>query len=393
MKRSFKFACLSAAAVVAAGLVVSSGDAVAGKLSGRSVKVGALVPLTGKGAEWGQTAKKSMEIAQEEINAAGGIGGVELKVIFYDTQSKEAEGIKLFKKLTTRDKVLAVTGPCFSSIYEVLAPQLERYKVSMISYCSSKPGLSALSRWAFRNTLTSDKQLIPVVAAWVKEYKIKTAVIIHDIEDAVSKAEGAKILPVLLKQNGVKQLDMMTYRTKDTDFSAQITKIKGLKPDGIALGSCYQQAAGIVKEARKQGMATPFVGGACSGSPGFIELGGSATEGSYMSTAAWIDDPRPKVQAYVKKITARNKGKKPPYGGPRAYDNMYILKKIMEAGGVTNESGDLEADRDKIREGWKNLKGYDGVSGETTMNDVGDGSGASAILKVMGGKYINVMKQ
>ncbi len=263
MKRSFKFACLSAAAVVAAGLVVSSGDAVAGKLSGRSVKIGALVPLTGKGAEWGQTAKKSMEIAQEEINGAGGIGGVKLKVIFYDTQSKEAEGIKLFKKLTTRDKVLAVTGPCFSSIYEVLAPQLERYKVSMISYCSSKPGLSALSRWAFRNTLTSDKQLIPVVAAWVKEYKIKTAVIIHDIEDAVSKAEGTKILPVLLKQNGVKLLDMMTYRTKDTDFSAQITKVKGLKPDGIALGSCYQQAAGIVKEARKQGMATPFVGGAC----------------------------------------------------------------------------------------------------------------------------------
>ena len=393
MKKSFEIACLSAAAVVAAGLGLSVGDAVAGELSGRTVKIGAMVPVTGKGAEWGQTTKLAMQIAQEEINAAGGIGGVKLKIIFYDTQSKEAEGIKLFKKLVTRDKVLTVTGPCFSSIFEVLAPQLDRYKVTMISYCSSKPGLSALSRWAFRNTLTSDKQLAPVVAAWVKEYKIKTAVIMHDIEDAVSKAEGTKILPVLLKKNGVKLLDMLTYRTKDTDFSAQITKAKALNPGGIALGSCYQQAAGIVKEARKQGMTTPFVGGACSGSPGFIELGGSATEGSYMSTAAWIDDPRPKVKNFLTKFVARNKGKKPPYGAPRGYDTIYILKKIMTDGGVTNKPGDLEADRDRIRAGWKNLKGYDGVSGNTTMNDVGDGSGATAILKVVDGKYLNVMKQ
>ena len=393
MKRLLWMSCLPAVVGAVAGLVMPATDAAAANLSGRSVKIGGLVPLSGKVAEWGWTAKKSMEIAAEEINAAGGIGGVPVKVIFYDTQSKEAEGIKLFKKLVTRDKVLAVSGPCLSSIFEVLAPQLDRYKVSLISYCSSKPGLSAISKWGFRNTLTSDKQLDPVVAAWVKAYNIKSAVIIHDLEDAVSRAEGSKIMPVLLKKNGVKLLDMLTYRTKDTDFSAQITKAKALNPDGIALGSCYQQAAGIVKEARKQGLKAPFVGGACAGAPGFVKLGGTGTEGSYMSTAAWIDDPRPKVQAYVKKILARNKGRKPPYSGPRAYDSMYILKKIIEERGVTNKSSDLASDRDKIRAGWQGLKNYDGVSGMTTMNDVGDGSGGSAILRVIGGKYINVMKK
>jgi branched-chain amino acid transport system substrate-binding protein len=381
-----------ATAAGAAALVAVTAMPGAAELSGRSVKIGALVPVTGKGAEWGYTARESIKIAQDEINAAGGIGGVPLKVVFWDTQSKESEGIKGFKKLVTRDKVLAVMGPCFSSIYEILAPQLDRYKVPMISYCSSKPGLSAMSQWAFRNTLTSDKQLDPVVKAWVEAYKIKSAVIIHDLEDAVSKAEGAKILPVLLKKFGVKLLGMLTYRTKDTDFSAQITKAKALNPDGVALGSCYQQAAGIAKEARKQGVAAPFVGGACAGAPGFIQLGGKATEGSYMSTAAWIDDPRASVQAYVKKIQAANKGKKPPYGGPRSYDSTYILKMIMEGQGVTNKSGDLEADRDRIRQGWAALKGYDGISGETTMNEVGDGSGASAILKVVAGKYVNVKK-
>jgi branched-chain amino acid transport system substrate-binding protein len=383
---------VSAIAAMAGGFATLPVESNAADLAGRSVKIGAMVPLSGKGAEWGQTAKLGMEIAQEEINAAGGIGGVKLKIVFYDTQTKEAEGLKIIRKLATRDKVLAVSGPCFSSLFEIIAPQLDRLKLPIISYCSSKPGLSAMSKWAFRNTLTSDKQLKPVVKAWVNDYGIKSTVIIHDIEDAVSKAEGTKILPGLMKNNGVKVLDMLTYRTKDTDFSAQITKAKSLNPDGIALGSCYQQAAGIAKEARKQGLNVTFVGGACAGAPGFVQLGGSATEGSYMSTAAWIDDPRAKVQNFLKKVVARNKGKKPPYSAPRGYDNIYVLKMIIEEGGVTNKSGDLSADRNWIRQGWANLKGYDGVSGETTMNDVGDGSGASAILKVIGGKYVNVKK-
>src|SRR5690348_14579764 len=64
------------------------------KLEGRSVKIGCLVPLTGKGAEWGQGAKPSIEMAVEEINAKGGVGGVKLEVICYDDQTLEAEALK-----------------------------------------------------------------------------------------------------------------------------------------------------------------------------------------------------------------------------------------------------------------------------------------------------------
>ena len=363
----------------------------AGQLSGRTVKIGAMVPLTGKGTEWGQAGKASMEIAAEEINAAGGIGGIPLEIIYYDTQTKESEGLNIINRLAERDKVLAVSGPCFSSLFEIIAPLLDRLQVAIISFCSSKPGLSALSKWALRNTLTSDKQLKPVVAAWAKEYGIKKAVIIHDAEDAVSKAEGAKILPGLLKANGIEVLDIMTYRTKDTDYSAQVTKAKSLGAQGIAFGSCYQNAAAIAKEAHKQGLKVPMVGGACAGAPGFVTIGGAAAEGAYMSTAAWIDDPRPKVQEYVKKIVAKL-GHKPPYGGPRAYDNIYALKDVIENSGVTNKPEDLASDREKVRAGFAALKGWDGVAGEITMNEVGDGAGATAILKVVNGQYTNVSK-
>jgi branched-chain amino acid transport system substrate-binding protein len=383
-RRSLAFAMLLALAVPQTGE--------AANLAGRSVKIGCLVPVTGKGAEWGVAGKASMEIAVEEINAKGGVGGIPMELICYDTQTLEAEALKAVSRLVERDKVLAISGPCFSGEFEIIAPQLDtQLKTVINSYCSAKPGLSAMSKWAFRNTLTSDKQLKPTVAAWVAEYKPKKVVIIYDAEDAVSKGEGAGVLPALFKEHGIEVLDLLTYRTKDTDYSAQVTKAKSLGAEGIGLGSCYQNAAAIAKEMAKQGLNVPIVGGACAGAPGFIEIAGKAAEGAYMSTAAFIDDPRPEVQAYAKKIVAKI-GSKPPYSGPRSYDIIYSYKYCIEQSGVTNKPAELDQDRDKMRDCLGKLKGFPGVGGEITMNEVRDGAGASAILKVVNGQYVNVAK-
>ena len=382
----------ASAATVVMLLLAAPGGGYAAQLEGRNVKIGCLASITGKGAEWGQTAKISMEMAVEEINANGGIGGLPIDLICYDTQTLEAEALKAMSRLVERDKALAVSGPCFSSEFETIAPQLDRLKTVINSYCSAKPGLSAMSKWAFRNTLTSEKQLKPVVAAWVAEYHPKKVVIIYDAEDAVSKSEGVDVLPPLLKANGVEVLESLSFRTKDTDNSAQVTRAKSLSAEGIALGSCYQNAAAIAKEMQKQGLNVPIIGGACASAPGFIEIAGKAAEGAYMSTAAWLEDPRPEVQAYLKKFLARNNGKAPPYGGPRAYDIIYSYKYCFEKAGITNKPADLDSDRDKIRECLSGLKHFPGVAGEITFDEVRDGAGASAVLKVVNGKYVNVAK-
>jgi branched-chain amino acid transport system substrate-binding protein len=381
----------AAAAAFIARLPLSSAQTA--KLEGRTVKIGCLAPLTGKGAEWGQGAKPSMELAVEEINTKGGIGGLPIELICYDTQTKESEALQEMSRLVERDKVLAISGPCFSGPFETIAPQLdERFKTPIDSYCSAKPGLSAMSKWAFRNTLTSDKQLKPVVAAWLAEYKIKKVVIIYDAEDAVSKGEGAAVLPKLLKEHGIEILDSLTYRTNDTDYSGQVTKAKSLGAEGIALGACYQNAGAIAKEMQKQGLNVPIIGGACAGAPGYIGIAGKAAEGTYMSTAAWLDDPRPEVQAYVKKIKPKLNGALPPYSGPRSYDIIYSFKYCFEKAGITNKPADIDSDRDKIRECLGTLKDFPGVAGPITMDAVRDGTGITAILKVVNGKYVNVAK-
>src|SRR5579872_3114175 len=156
MKHSLQlFASLAVAAAIFTTLPLHKAEAA--KLEGRNVKIGCLIPLTGKGAEWGEAAKIGMDIAVSEINAAGGVGGVPIDLVCYDTQTLEAEGLKSVSRLVERDKVLAISGPCFSGVFETIAPQLDtRLKTVIDSYCSAKPGLSKMSKWAFRNTLTSD---------------------------------------------------------------------------------------------------------------------------------------------------------------------------------------------------------------------------------------------
>ncbi|MBI3090479.1 MAG: ABC transporter substrate-binding protein [Candidatus Tectomicrobia bacterium] len=374
--------CVAALLLGAWGLTPASA-----KVEGKEILIGGLYPVTGLGAEWGEFGLAGTQIAIEEINKAGGINGVPLRLIHYDYESKTAPSIALAKKLATRDKVLMITGPCFSSACEVVFPLLDQMKIVAVSYCSSAPGLSALSTWAFRNTLTSDKQLDTAMKQWVKMYNVKKAVILYNSADKVSTSEGRDLLPVLFKKHNVQLLDSLTFQSGTLDFAAYITKVKGLNPDGIGIGSCYQEGANIMREARKQGLKAAFIGGACNTSPDLIRLGGTAAEGYVGSTAAWLEDPRPKVQAFVKKVIERTGGRRPNYGGFRAYDNIYIIKKIIEEQGVTNKPEDLEKDREKMKKGWASLKNFDGVSGITTMDEVGDGIGEAVALIVRNGKY------
>lgn len=381
--------CVALAAVTVVGLSGSTPEA-ASKLAGKSVKLAGIYPMTGSQAEWGQHSKIATDIAVEEINAGGGIGGVPLEVQIHDTATEPAQAIPLARKAALEDKDLAILGPCVSTEFEAIVPLLERLKIMMVSQCSAKPGLAALSPWAFRNTLTSDKQLDPAVGIWKKRHDVKTAAIIYDQGDAVAASEGSKVLPALFKKHGIEIKEpVLTYQAKDIDYSAQITKIKSMNVDGIGLGSCYQQAANIVREARKQGLKQPFIAGACTGSPEFATLTGKDGEGTIIASAGWADDPRPKVQAFVKKFMERSGGKKPNYGGLRTYDNVYLMKQVIETSGVTNKPEDLEADRDRVRQGWNKVKDFDGVAGLTTLVDR-EGAGKPTVLTVKDSKLVKV---
>ena len=115
-------------------VLIVSAPTHAAKLSGKSVKIGGLFGVSGVCAEWGMNGRIGSEIAMEEINAAGGIGGVPIEMTWYDDECKGAPAIPLLEKLAKQDKVLVVNGPCQSSTIEVMFPNLERFKLVDPSY-------------------------------------------------------------------------------------------------------------------------------------------------------------------------------------------------------------------------------------------------------------------
>jgi branched-chain amino acid transport system substrate-binding protein len=260
-----------------------------------------------------------------------------------------------------------------------------------VSPTSAEPDLSAKNRpWAFRNNLTSDKTLAPAIKKWVANHGIKKVAIVYDSSDAVSTGEGVKVYPPFFKDLGVEVGDSITVQKKDIDFSAHITRIKGAAPDGVALAAQAEQAANIVRKMRRQGLKIPVITGVECANPLFIKTGESAVETAYTASATWADNPDPKVQKFTSEFMKRKGGEKPNSGAFKSYDSIYIIKQIVEKGEVSNDPRELPKDRERLREGWKDLKNFPGVSGVTSINADGDGESLPTILQVKDGRWIEV---
>jgi len=359
--------------------------------SGKSFKIGVLTPKTGFGAGWSEEGLAGLAVAQEEIKSLGGVNGIPLEFIVYDTATKPQEAIQMMQKLTSTDEVLTVIGPSTSSECGVVFPIAVRAKISCVGLLSAEPGLSAKFRpWAFRNTLTSDKIYGPLVQKWAAQNQVKKAAIIYDKKSAFTKADGEMVFPADLTQAGVEILGSVPYLTGDIDFSAQITKIKTWNPDGLVLGTFNQEGALIVKECKKQGLNVAIVGGLDLMVPDFVRQAGSASEGVWTSHSFWPDNPDPKFQKVMKKAKALLGDKEPGLNAARYYDNAMINYHLIKEMGVTNRPEELASDREKIRRGWETLKDWPGVEGKITINSDGDGEKSTYIFVIKEGKYKRV---
>ena len=328
---------LLVAALFAGSVVLGTAPASA------DVKIGVLMPLSGKGASYGQHQEVAMKMALEELEKTG--KGEKLQVVVYDTRGENAEAISLTRKLISNDKVLAIIGPFFSAECEVAFPIAAQNKTPIMTASSGKPGIAAKGRpWAFRNALSSDLMNGYLLDVWLKRNPVKSVVILTDVKDAFTKVDGTVVFPDELKRRNVQVLDNISYQTGDIDYSAQVTKAKGLNPDGILIAGLYNEGGNIVREIRKQGMTQPIVGALGMSETKFLDIAGPAGDGTTVVNPFWPDNPDPKVHAWATEYNDRAKVV-PGNTAALMYDAMMLTKSCIEKSGVTNKPEDLAADR------------------------------------------------
>lgn len=369
-------------------------------LAQQPIKIGVAFGLTGLWSDWCKRDLIAVEMAMEEINAAGGVNGMPLKPVIYDTASKPSEATRVVRKLATDDKVLAILGPFSSSECEVAFPVGNRIGIVMIAQASSKPGVAAANRpYAFRNKVDELRLAIPAIKKWKKHHNIKTVAIVHDAKDAVSRALGTMVLPGVCKKLGIKIVNegkYVTYTTGDFDMRPQVTRLKGYEFDGIVFGGVYMDGVTFIKEARRQGVNQPMVGGNPLMHLLFPLRGGKAAEGVYTSSEFYYWMPKPSVQRFTKEYVkrAKNKGFDPPQPlqfDVNVYDSIYMLAHVMKERGITNKPGDLARDRELIMKGLTDLKGFPGLASEISFNKkTGDATKIIYVVKAQGGEWVLV---
>ena len=369
-------------------------------IAGSEIRIGVAAPVTGHGANVGKREAIGAQAAVDVINAAGGVDGVPLKLYIEDTASNPQEAVNAVRKLVGDHKVIAIVGPHYSSVGETTFPLGNRLKIVQVAVASSKPGLAAANRpYAFRNTLTEDKIAGAVVREFKKRYNVKEVAIITDIKDAVSRAVGTKVLPPAYKAQGIEVITgdkPVTFQTNDTQFRAQITKLKAMNPDGIGMGALGPDALNIITEARRQGMTQPFMSTAPIMEGEVPELGGKAVEGTFSGTIWNISTVTPESKKFVEAYKKRAKTMYPsPYTATpdyypvNAYDAVFMIVEAIKKMEVTNNPKDLEKSREKIMKYFTTLRDFKGVASKG-FNDVGDGIKDVHVFEIKGGHWVPV---
>jgi branched-chain amino acid transport system substrate-binding protein len=358
-----------------------------GQAAYADVKIGILTPLTGAGSRYGQEQRVAIDMFLEKYSDLGGAAG-KLVPIIYDTRWSGTEAISLVRKLIDSDQVEVIVGPMSSTESEVALPVANRMETPIITPTAAKPGIASANRpWAFGFATTADKLDGSLVKAWLdKNPSIKSVVILVDAKDGVSSSECTRVFPPALDKAGVKVLDTISFQTGDIDFSAQVTKASGLKPDGVVLCGLYTESAHVVKEMRRQGMTQPIVAGIAVMSDRFNSLAGADANGIMSVTDFFAGTEDPAIVAWAQEYETRFRN--PPTNvGALTYDTLYLTRECIRQRGVAGK--DLAADRTAIRDCWTQLKDAKApLTGENTVTPEGYAVRKATIVTIQGGKMV-----
>ncbi|WP_422445011.1 ABC transporter substrate-binding protein [Thermoanaerobacterium sp. DL9XJH110] len=342
------------------------------------IKIGTIGPLTGNVATYGISTKNGVEIAVDEFNKAGGINGKQIKLISEDTRGDQAEAANAATKLIQQDKVMAIVGGVISSETMTAGPIANDAKVVMISSSSTATGIPDIGDYIFRNCLSDDVQATQLAEFAAKDLGLKKFAIMYTNNDY-----GLSLKNAFEKKAGQlgQVVDIETYNDGESDFRAQLTKIKGFQPDALYIAGYYTEAAKIAQQAQDQGLKVQILGADGFYSPKLIELGGKAVEGAIFTAGFFTDDPSESVQNFVKAYKEKFNSE-PDMFAAQAYDAAKILlTAIKNAGGQGGEA--LQAEMAKTKD-------FPGITGNTSFAANGDAVKDIIILKVENGKFAKV---
>lgn len=302
---------------------------------GDTIKIGAIGPLTGDASTYGISVKNGAELLQEEINNAGGINGKKVEFIFEDDQNKNDSAKQAFNKLVDKDQVCAILGGVTSGPTLSIAPDATSKGIPMITPTGTEPTITKVGGdYMFRGCFVDSFQGEILAKYATDTLKKKTAAVLYNAGTDYSKGIADSFKKDFEAKGGT-VTQFLTYNNNDTDFKAQLTKIKGDNPDLLILPDYYNVVGLIAKQARDMGIQSQFLGGDGWESEKLTEIGGSAVNGALYINHYYSADETEVVKNFVNAYKEKYNAE-PDAFAALSYDSAKILVKAIEKANSTD---------------------------------------------------------
>lgn len=368
-------------------MAVMAVSLLAGPAMAETIKVGAILAVTGGASFLGGPEARSLEMMVDEINAKGGINGNKIELIIKDSAASPEKAISFAKQLIEEDKVLAIIGPSTSGETMKIKNIAQQAKTPLISCGAAEVIVNPVASYVFK---TPQKDSFAVRKIFMEMNKMgisKIAVLAGNT--GFGKAGKAQLLK-LAPEFGIKVLEVEVYDKKSNDLSAVVAKIKANKDvQAVVNWSIVPAQAIVAKNMRQAGWDVPLFQSHGFGNIKYVQAAGAAAEGiifpaGRLLIAESLPDDNPQkalLMAYKKDYEAKFNEPASTFGG-HGYDAITILAAAIKEGGN---------DREKVRDAIENLKGFAGTGGVFNFSPT-DHNGldinAFQMMTVKNGKFV-----
>jgi branched-chain amino acid transport system substrate-binding protein len=305
---------------------------------GNTITIGGIFPLSGPVAVYGVEARNGIELAIEEINAAGGIDGKNLVLISEDDEGNPEKTVNAYKKLTTRDKAAIIIGSLTSGCTQAITSLAQAQKVLLVAPAATMESITDAGDFIFRACFIDPFQGTVGGLFAAGDIGATRAAVLYDNGNDYSVGLADNFVAAFEGQGGAIVANE-SYITGDVDFNAQLTKIKSAAPDVVYLPDYYSTVSLIAKQLRAQGLDVPIVG--ADGWDGLTENAGDEVLNGFYSNHYASDSTDPKVVNFVKAYRAKF-NLVPVSFAALGYDSMYLIRDAIVRAG--------SADAPKVRD-------------------------------------------
>jgi len=334
------------------------------------IKIGIYADLSAGSAQWGTDAVKGAKLIIKEVNAAGGILGRKIEPVIYDCKMSPTEGVKVYTRLASEDRVCAVYGSLISNIGLAVSPVAEKTKIPVVARCMDErvttpdfkfedpenPG--RVNPYCFLLQPTCYQQSYMIAGFAIDELKMNSFAMLYTPSNSYSYML-AKGFEYYVKKRG-KQMaggpNSFEFQAGDLDYKPQLTKVKALNPDGLYIPNYVPENANAAKQAKELGLKSVMLGNNSWFEP-MDKVAGPAADGSYFPLNISRDDPA--LKTFIDKYKAEYNELPRLHSFSGWDDTGFLLEAIKKA---------QSTDPQKIRDAMATTTKFEGLIGTINID-------------------------